>query len=100
MSYLAGKLKHKISIMQGIDTPSDDGSFRRTYQKLVSLWSWKKQLGTYISIIRSQALDEGNKISTDEFGVRYDSIVSRFYRTFTSGFGNGFDSLQIDKLGR
>ncbi len=99
MSYLAGKLKHRIHIMQGLDEPFENGSFKRTYKKLLTLWSGKKQISNYIMAIRSVNADKID-IDTDEFLVRYDSVISKFYRTFDKGFELGIDSLKSDGLGK
>jgi hypothetical protein len=103
MAYIAGKLKHRITIMRGVDIPNDNGGFDRGYEKLVSLWSWKKQIGAYLMLIRSQNVEKYNSnapISSDEFGVRWNSVISKLYRTFSRGFDEGLDSFEKDGMGR
>ncbi len=104
MSYIAEKLKHRIHIMQGYDEPNINGSFKRSYKKLLTLWSGKKQIGNYLMMIRSVNTEKYNSnspVSTDEFVVRYDSVISKFYRTFTDGFdGTSFDSQKSQGMGK
>ncbi len=103
MSYLAGKLKHRIHLMVAEDTPNDFGGFTRSYKKLLTLWAGKKQIGNYLMMIRAVNAEKSNSnspISTDEFVVRYDSVISKFYRTFTNGFGVGIDSNENNGLGK
>ena len=101
---MASRLKHRINIIQAIDEPNTYGGFNRSYKKLISLWSGKKQIGNYLMMIRSVNTEKSNSnspISTDEFIVRHDSIISKFYRTFADGFSNnGFDSQKSQGMGR
>jgi hypothetical protein len=99
MSYIASKLKYRIQIMQAIDEPKDNGSFKRSYKKIIRLWAWKKPTSQYIMAIRSVNAEKGI-IDTDEFGVRYNSVVGKFYRGFAKGFDSGEDSYKSDGLGK
>jgi hypothetical protein len=102
-SYIAGKLKHRIHIMRAIDTPNEFGGFSRQYKKLVSLYAWKKSIGSYLMLIRGGNIEKYNynsPISTDEFGVRFSSVISKFQRTFDSGYESGVDSLENGGMGR
>lgn len=103
MSYIAGKLKHRIHILQATDEPNELGGFTRGYKKLLTLWSGKKTIGSYLMQIRAVNIDKNNKnspIDTDEFIVRYDSVISKFNRTFSNSFGAGYDSLENTGLGK
>lgn len=104
MSYIAGKLKHKIHIFQAVDAPdTDSGRFIRSYRKLITLWAGKKNIGNFLMAIRgvnSEKYNSNAPISTDEFMVRWSSAVSKFYRTFETGFEGGFDSLENNGMGK
>jgi hypothetical protein len=101
MSYIAGKLKHRIHIMQGVDTPNERGGFSRSYKKLITLWAGKRSTGNFIYQIRSMNNDSMNSSAdTDEFFVRFDAVVSKFNRTFDVDFGESFDSNENNGLSR
>jgi len=103
MSYIAKELKHRITIMQATNEPTLAGGFARGYKKLLTLWAGKKQVGSFIMQIRSVNAEKSNNnspIDTDEFKVRYDSIVSNFERTFAKGFQTGFDSHKSNGMGK
>lgn len=96
MSYLAGKLKHRITIQKGVNTPNASGGFDISYENISTLWAWKKKVGSFIMALRSVNTEKYNStspISTDEFGVRYDAIKN-LGKAFTGGFTGGFDSLE------
>ena len=96
MSYLAGKLKHRITIQKGVDTVNANGGLIRSYEDIITVWSFKRQIGNYLLLIRSMNTEKFNNnspISTDEFGVRY-SAIKNIGKEFSDGFSNGFDSLE------
>jgi hypothetical protein len=94
MSYLASKLKHKISIKKGVDAPITSGGFSRTYETVARVWAWKKRIGNYLMAIRAVNTEKSNSnapTDTDEFGVRYCAIKN-IGKAFSSGFSTGMDS--------
>lgn len=102
MSYLARELKHRIQILQGEDTPNDLGGFTRSYTQLLRLWASKRRIDKsgFIQAIRGiNATKTGNAVDTDEFKVRWASLISRYSagsqglgRQFDDAFGNGLDN--------
>ena len=103
MSYMAGELKHRIHVMQADDVPAPSGLMERRYKRLVTLWSGKKSIGSYLMFIRSvnaEKYSSNAPLSTDEFKVRWSSVVSKLYRTFSSAFEESLDSLEKNGVGR
>jgi len=99
VSYLAKDLKHRIQILQGEDTPNDLGGFTRSYNRLLRLWASKKSINKSGFIQAIRGVNAGGNTDTDEFTVRWVSLISRYSagsqglgRQFDDAFGNGLDN--------
>ena len=111
MSFLAKKLKHRIIIKKGVDTPNFKGAFTRSYTELIRLWSGIKVLNpdgfmSGLAVVRGQTT---SNLETHEFKVRYNSVVNHninanpstegLGRSFNVGFQSSFDSiLDLDPI--
>lgn len=83
MSYMAPALKHKIQILQGVDTPNSSGGFDRSYTELLSCWADVKNVSKFIQAIRNEQVDDRyslevkvRKASVDQLGVAFSSAFS------------------------
>ena len=76
MTWLAPKLRHKVQIRQGVDTPNaDTGGNTRTYNHLVTIWAGFEPLTfrtAAAGYIREQQI-EG--VATHKFTVRKNTTL-------------------------
>ena len=95
MAWLTPKLKYRIQIRKGVQTPNDTtGGLDRSYETLTTIWAGIRETsdyGRYISSIRGETVDD--KTITHEFIVRYVA-VKNLGKAFGSGFASGFDSIE------
>jgi hypothetical protein len=100
MAWLAPKLRNRIQIWRGIQTPRSDGGFDLTYKKLVRLWAKLDYVRTgnvagYYPIRGTN--DE--VYESHRFVVRYSSVIGKTHKGMGDGFGNGYDSWSTNALG-
>ena len=89
MTYMAPKLKARIQILQGVDTPNSSGGFDRSYTELTSCWGDVKNISKFIQAIRNEQVDDNYSL---EVKVRKSS-VDRLGIAYSSGYSSGFDSI-------
>lgn len=94
MSFIAQKLKHRIQILQVVDTPNNIGGMDRDYLQLVRLWAGVKLINENtiiggVPVVRGVNISE---LNSHEFLVRYSSIVGRLQTAQMGiGYNNGFN---------
>ncbi len=87
---LAYKLKDRIQIRRGIQTPNDSGGYDLSYETLATVWAEIKSLGAQNKYIRRVALTD--KIASHEIIVRWIA-VQNFGKEYSKAFSTGFDSI-------
>ena len=91
MSWLVPKLRYRIHIQKPVQSANSDGGFDREYETITTIYAGMNIIPEYGTYIRGQSIDD--KIFTHEFIVRY-SAIKNIGKGFSSGFANGFDSLE------
>jgi len=101
MTWMAPKLKHRIQIRQGVDTPNDDGGFDRSYLTIVKVWASMKEHSEasqgFVASIRGVNVSD---VPTHEFKIRYSAVINSTVRAFGDGFGEGLDASKRGGLGK
>lgn len=88
MSWLAPKLRHKIQLLKGIQTPNAIGGFDLTFQLLTRIWAQTKVFFEDsstggIAIVRGVGISD---LETHEFKVRYSAVIGITERGLTDAF--------------
>lgn len=97
---LAHKLKHRIKILKGVQTPNDDGGFDQTYETLLEVWAGIEGVGEYLqnlAYVRGENISD-QKTPTHKFIIRWVAVQNlgkQFNKAFSIGYKGTADLMPL-----